>query len=151
MTDGSKPPSDHTIRVTWKTLPIVLVFIAVLVVFGAGSPSLNRIVARIIGYGVVGLIAVALAILAFNVIRPHRADRIAKLLSAGREREAYELSLQLIQAYPDDPIVRFNAGAAMCRTGRTEEARELFNSIDPKKLPRFLRGALENWKATVNP
>ena len=142
---------DGTIMVTWKTLPIVIVFVGVLVIVCAGTPS-QQDLAKKVFLGVVALVWVFF-LLKFvfrgGMFQRHPANEIAKLVAAGEAEEAYQQGAELIKSHPDDQVVRLNVACAMYRSGRVEEARTTFALIERDRLPRFLRSVYDDWRSEI--
>jgi tetratricopeptide (TPR) repeat protein len=150
-TDGN----GSTIMVTWKTFPIVVAFVAFLIVACAGT-SAQQDVAKKIFIGICGcvwgyyLIRLSMFFVRRGMIRKHPANNIADLVAAGDYEKAYKKGLELLSQYPDNASVQYNCATAMYRSGRLEEARQLFAIIQRRKLPRFLRRAYDEWQTELS-
>lgn len=63
------------------------------------------------------------------------AGSIAKLLRLGRVDEAVRQGRELFEKSPDDPHVAWFYTAALMSSGHIAEARRVFSSLKPEKLP----------------
>jgi tetratricopeptide repeat protein len=148
-TDSSNQNVGPT-KGNWKAYPATIALITFFFVVTSGSLGHPNAARRLLAWIV--LAASALIIFWFcrtALIQRHPANAIARLLSAGDNEQAYVKGAALLKQTPDDPLVQLNCVAAMYRTGREQEARDLFARIRTEGLPKPLRRVYDGWQTTV--
>lgn len=141
-------PGDSSATVTWKNLPVIIAFVALLVFLTTADEQTRETGNRIIRIaGVVFSVALALvavvALVRLARAKRHPALKVGRLVSEGRVAEACDLGQALLERSPDDPLVRINLASALREAGRPEDARQVFDGITEESVPPYLRPTYE--------
>jgi hypothetical protein len=147
-------PGDGSARVTWKNFPVIVVFVAVLILLTTTQGRTHLVAVRVLAGAAYAFAAVVVLVVAFFWVRiirlkRHPAFRVGRLLAGGRTAEALELGRKLLEQMPGDPLVRINVTSALEAAGQREEARRVFDGIAAEGLPKYIRPAHEHWQRVL--
>jgi hypothetical protein len=147
-------PGDGSARVTWKNFPVVVVFVAVLILLTNTQGRSHLVAVRVLAGAVYAFVAVIVLVVAFVSIRiirlkRHPAFKVGRLLAAGRTAEALDVGRRLLEQMPDDSLVRINVTSAYEAAGQREEACRVFEGIAADRLPKYIRPAYRHWQRVL--
>lgn len=149
MSQFFRVPGDKSAKVTWKNFPVIVLFVAFLIVITTAERDVRVKVIRVVAYAVYGAIGLGAAYVIYVFVRAIRrvrhARRVERLIGAGRSDEACELARSLADRRPRDWVTRINYVCTLHMAGRREEARQVLEGLDESAIPEAQQDVFLHW------